>query len=136
MKVFISHAQKDAALAQKLSSVLREAGLDVWGGMEEILPGENWAERVAKALTESEAMIVLLTPEALASSNVMLEIGYALGQKSYDQRLIPIIVGNPEKIPEEKIPWILRHLKMIRLPAQDKDEESLKQIALALKEVA
>jgi hypothetical protein len=136
MKVFISHAHKDAALARKVATVLRESGLDVWNEEYEIMPGENWAEKISEALKESEAMVVLLTPEALESSNVLWEIGYALGKESYEKRLIPVIVGNPDRLPQDKIPWILRRLTMINLPEQGKDEESIRKIALALKEVA
>jgi hypothetical protein len=136
MKVFISHAQKDAPLAQKVGAILKQFGLDVWDEAFEVMPGENWAEKISQALKESQAMVVLLTPEALESSNVLWEIGYALGKESYNKRLIPVIVGNPKRLPKEKVPWILRHLKMINLPEQGKDEESIKQIAQALEEVA
>lgn len=136
MKVFISHAHKDAALARKVATVLRESGLDVWDEEYEIMPGENWAEKISEALRESEAMVVLLTPEALESSNVLWEIGYALGKESYEKRLIPVIVGNPDMLPKDKIPWILRRLRMVNLPEQGKDEESIRKIASVLKEVA
>lgn len=136
MKVFISHAHKDAPLARTVATILRESGLDVWDEEYEIMPGENWAEKISEALRESEAMVVLLTPEALESSNVLWEIGYALGKESYEKRLIPVIVGNPDRLPQEKLPWILRHLRMVNLPEHGKDEASIRQIALALKEVA
>ena|SRR5829696_2501329 len=136
MQVFISHAHKDAPLARQVANILRESGLDVWDEEYEIMPGENWAEKISQALKESEAMVVLLTPEALESSNVLWEIGYALGKESYEKRLIPVIVGNPDRLPEEKIPWILRHLKTVNLPEQGKNEEGIRQIASALKEVA
>jgi hypothetical protein len=136
MQVFISHAHKDAPLARQVANILRESGLDVWDEEYEIMPGENWAEKISQALKESEAMVVLLTPEALESSNVLWEIGYALGKESYEKRLIPVIVGNPDRLPEEKMPWILRHLKTVNLPEQGKDEEGIRQIASALKEVA
>lgn len=136
MKVFISHAHKDAALARKVASILRESGLDVWDQEYEIMPGENWAEKISQALKESEAMVVLLTPEALESSNVLWEIAYALGEESYKKRLIPVIVGNPDKLPEEKMPWILRRLRIVNLPEQGKDEEDIRKIASVLREVA
>jgi hypothetical protein len=136
MKVFISHAHKDAPLARKVATILRETGLDVWNEDYEIMPGENWAEKISQALRESKAMVVLLTPEALESSNVLWEIGYALGKESYEKRLIPVIVGNPKRLSEEKMPWILRHLRMVNLPEQGNNEESIRQIASALKEVA
>lgn len=136
VKVFISHDPKDFSLAEKVASVLQEAGFkDVWD-YRRILPGDNWAEKTSQALKESIAMVVLLTPDSLESSIVSWDIGFALGEESYEERLIPVIVGNPEQMPEEKIPWILRRLKLIMLPEQGRDAESLKQIALAVKEVA
>jgi len=51
MKVFISHAQTDAELAKRVAHVLTEAGFEVWDGTQ-ILPGENWGEQLADALSE------------------------------------------------------------------------------------
>lgn len=81
-------------------------------------------------------MVVLLTPDALASRFVQSEISYALGQASYGHRVIPVFVGSPDQIPEDRIPWILRRLKGIVLPEPGKDEEGIAQIASALKQVA
>ena|SRR2546423_643839 len=136
MKVYVSHTEKDAPLARKVVSALRESGFDVWASTEEFLLGENWAEKTAQALKESDAMVVLLTPDALASRWVEAEIFYALGQAAYAHRVIPVFVGDREQIPEEEIPWILKHLKGINLPEPDKDDEGFAQIALALKQVA
>lgn len=122
-------------LARKVASGLKESGFDVFDDTK-ILPGQNWAEEIAQALRECEAMVVLVTPDALASQWVEAEISYGLGQLSYSHRLIPVFVGSPDQIPEEKIPWILRHLKGIVLPEPGKDEEGIAQIALALKQVA
>lgn len=122
-------------LARKVASGLKASGFDVWDDTK-ILPGQNWAEEIAQALRECEAMVVLVTPDALASQWVEAEISYGLGQPSYSHRLIPVFVGSPEQIPEEKIPWILRRLKGIVLPEPGKDEEGIAQIALALKQVA
>ncbi|MBD0377559.1 MAG: toll/interleukin-1 receptor domain-containing protein [Flavisolibacter sp.] len=133
MKVFISHANKDAALARKIATILKQDGLNVWNEEDEIMPGDNWAEKTSQALNESEAMVVLLTPEALESKNVLREIDYALSEEPYSHRLISVIVGNLEKLPEEKVPWILKRLDMITLPEEGRNEEDIKQIAEALK---
>ena len=47
MKVFISYSSKDEALATKIVESLEEAGLDAWYKKREILPGDNWAEKIA-----------------------------------------------------------------------------------------
>lgn len=136
MKVFISHAQTDEALVKKVAATLQGAGLEVWDAAREIMPGDNWADKVANALRESDAMVVLLTPGAMRSSWVRHELEYALGEKRYSQRVIPVVAGDPEAILKEDIPWILRHLRMIKLAEHDKEEEGIKQIAEALLEVA
>ncbi|MDT5059592.1 MAG: hypothetical protein QOH63_51 [Acidobacteriota bacterium] len=135
MRVFISHSHTNEILARKVTKALEQAGLDVWYADREIMPGDNWAGKIAEGLEESEAMVVLLTPDALDSKAVRREIEYALGEKSFNKRLIPVLVGSPDKYPENSIPWILRHLKIITLPEQGQ-EEGIQQITQALKEVA
>ena len=132
MKVFISHAYTDDPFVRKVAAGLEKVGLEVWDATREILPGDNWADKVARALEESEAMVVLLTPDALRSNWVSWEIQYALGEQRYRNRLISVIVGDPEELPEEDIPWILRRLQMIDISEYDEEEEGINQIAQTL----
>ena len=125
MKVFISHSNQDNLLARKIARVLQEEGLEVWDE-QNILPGDNWAGKVAEALDESQAMVVLLTPHALASEWVRREIEYALGKENYTKRVVPVVVG---QLSEESLPWILRRLKMIRLAEPAREDEDIQRIA-------
>ena len=79
---------------------------------------------------------MLLTPEATRSKWVRREIEYALGEKRYSKRLIPVLVGDPADFSQEDIPWILWRLRMIKLAEYDKEEEGIRQIAQALLEAA
>lgn len=81
LKVFISHAHQDAALAARVAQALQGSGLEAWDADTNLLPGDNWAAEVARALEESQAMVVLLTPDAIDSVWVLREIEYALGAK-------------------------------------------------------
>ena len=85
MKVFISHSHADAPLAARVSEALRRSGLEVWDTDLDVLPGDNWAAEVARALEESEAMVVLLTQDAINSPYVRREMEYALGAKEVQQ---------------------------------------------------
>ena len=133
MKVFISHASTDAKLAKCVAEVLRDAGFQVWDETQ-ILPGDNWGGKLAEALQESEAMVVLLTPNSLHSPNLSYEVGYALGKADYKGRLIPVLAGPPEQLRKEDIPWVFYKFHMIHLPDQERDEEGLRKIVQALKE--
>ena len=136
MKVFISHAYTDDPLVKKVAAGLEGAGLEVWDATRDVLPGANWTEEVARALKESKAMVVLLTADALRSSWVRREIEYALGERSYRNRLISVLVGDPEELPKEDVPWILRHLHMINMNEYLEEEEGINKIAQALLEAA
>ena len=67
------------------------------------MPGDNFGHEIARALEESEAMVVLLTPEALHSPWVKWEIESALSGTRYRNRLIPVLVGDPQQLPEGTI---------------------------------
>ena len=121
MKVFISHASEDKELATRLSRFLRDEGLEVWSD-EDIMPGDNWAQKVSQALKESEAMVVLVSSAALESDWVRREIEFALGTEGYKERLIPVFVGSRDTIPQDRIPWILRHLNGVELTDPTKVE--------------
>lgn len=118
MKVFISHSHVDAPLASRVSEALERRGLEVWDPGRDVLPGDNWAAEVARALEESEAMVVLLTPHSIDSPHVRRDMEYALGAKNYSNRLIPVVVGGAEHLPEERIPWIVRQLPWYQLDHQ------------------
>jgi len=122
MRVFLSYAQSDREVAKELASRLEEAGHSVWLPDDELFPGENWALEIGKALNESEAMVVLLSPQAMKSDWVRKEIEFALGARQYRGRLIPVMVK-----PTSDIPWILKKLPIVRLG---------KHIAAATREIA
>lgn len=134
MKVYLSYAIKDRLWAEKIASVLKKDGMEVWNANTEILPGDNWAEKVSAALEDSDAMVALISPESMQSGWVRREIEYALGKESYNQRLIPVLLAPEESFPEGSIPWILMRMKMIHLGKPEQSEEAILQIAQTLKE--
>jgi hypothetical protein len=135
MQVFISHAYSDAKLASRLAKTLRESGLKVWDDTQ-ILPGDNWGKKLGEALQESDAMVVLLTPNSLNSPSLSFETGYALGDQNYKGRLIPVIAAPRGELPYEAIPWIFQKFNMVYLSDPEKYEEGFKKITQMLKEAA
>ncbi|MFN0123937.1 MAG: toll/interleukin-1 receptor domain-containing protein [Blastocatellia bacterium] len=136
MQVFLSYSPTDRTLARRIRNVLETSGLHVWDAEREIMPGDNWAEIVGQALKTSEAMVVLLTPHSVQSPRIMGDIDYALGNMAYAKRLIPVLAGAPESFPQGKIPWILRRLGMVSLPAPEAGEEELGKIPGLLQQAA
>ena len=141
MKVFLSHSSNDTddrALIQKITDELTRAGMEVWDDTREIYPGDNWAQVTSQALEESQAMVVLFTPESVDSKWIQWDIGFALGNVAYKNRLVPVLIGDPNRFSEENLPfpWIFRHLKVVNIPDHGKNDENIKQIADAIKAAA
>ena len=132
MKVFMSHSHSDAVLAARVSNALENNGLEVWDPDRELLPGDNWAGEVARALEESDAMVVLLTPAAAGSRWVKREIEYALGAKNFSNRLIPVVVGDRDQFPTHEIPWIVRRMPWFSLEDPEDDHPNVEPIAKAI----
>src|SRR5438477_10723493 len=130
MKVFVSYADADADLGKRVGDALRASGFQAWD-ISLVFPGDNLGTELGEALEESNAMVVLLTPNALRSPNVTLEIGFALVNKSYKGRVIPVVATPPEQLPKEEISWILNRFQMVQLPEVDQDGEGIQRIAKA-----
>lgn len=135
MKVFISYSSGDDALAGRIASGLERAGFDVWYDKQKIMPGDNWADKIAQGLRESDAMVVLLSEGALRSEFIRRDIDFALSQKAFRRRVVPVFVGDLRNH-QDDIPWIFDHLKSINLKEQGKNEDELKQLAQVLKDAA
>ena len=118
MKVFLSHARKDGELARALGAALKHEGFSVWDDELEITPGENWARKVAKALDNSDLMVILLTPGAMGSDSVRQNIEFAISNQKYAHRFFSILVG--QRMPAGKnVPWILLKLPHARITSAD-----------------
>lgn len=76
-KVFLSYAREDRDFAQTLSREIESAGETVWLD-DRIQPGERWDHAVHEQLTACKRLVVILSPHAVASENVLDEVGYAL----------------------------------------------------------
>ena len=135
MKVFISYSHKDQVLATELVNRLKAAGLDAWFDKWEILPGDNWAEKTSEGLKESDAMVVLLTPNSAESEAIRANVSYALGEKSFRHRVIPVLVGDVGKSGPDHFPWILKKLKPVSLENQP-TEAGFNEIVQKLKNAA
>jgi tetratricopeptide (TPR) repeat protein len=106
-RVFISHSSKDNAFGVKLAADLRarlgnisDVFYDSDGHPEDeyqdgLLGGDKWVERLEHELTARDVFVVILSPPALASRWVKMEIYTALaqelGSKGLNKSLVPVV---------------------------------------------
>ena len=133
MKVFVSHSRTNKLLARRVLTAIKQAGLEVWDDEYDTYPSDNWAKLTGKALEQSDAMVALLTPDALESIIVQREVGFALGNIRFEYRLIPVLIGVDRNAAEKKFAWVINNLNPITIPVSDEQEEGINQITQALR---
>lgn len=72
--VFISHSSQDAAVAMAIVDELERRNIRCWIAPRDIRPGTNYAEELLYGITSCDAMIVLISANALNSTPVALEV--------------------------------------------------------------
>ncbi|GAB4554873.1 MAG: hypothetical protein OHK0023_25510 [Anaerolineae bacterium] len=95
MQVFISYARADNAFARRLADDLAEYDLQLWLDVRNIPKGANWDIEVQKGLDASDLMLVLLSPESVASQNVADEWSYFIDK---DKPVLPLLIA-PCEVP-------------------------------------
>jgi hypothetical protein len=68
---FLSYAHRDSEFAPKLANDLRSSGASIWIDQLDIKPGESWDPAVQQALETCPATLVILSPDAVQSDNVL-----------------------------------------------------------------
>lgn len=102
--VFVSYSRKDEDFTRRLVRDLKNAGLDVWFDRESIQPGEQWDKEIEEGLRAAIAVIVVLSPDSMASDNVRNEINFA---RDNDQLILPVLFRPTQVILNlESIQWI------------------------------
>jgi hypothetical protein len=95
--VFISYAQDDRGLAERIRDVLAQSGIDTTEDIWEVPGRRDWATMAEQAIKTSDVVVVLLSPAA-ASSWAGTEAELA-SSRDLDQRgaeLIPVLAAPTE----------------------------------------
>jgi hypothetical protein len=96
--IFISYASKDADRVVPIARLLEKAGVSVWRDGDRILGGQYYGEQIVQALTHSRVVLLMCSPDSLASDNVHREmlVNWEYGCRAY----VPVWITPPTEIPE------------------------------------
>lgn len=101
---FFSYARDDSRFALQLAKDLKLSGIPVWLDQLDIPPGQRWDKAVEGALANCPRMLVILSPAAVDSTNVMDEVSFALEERKV---VIPVLYR------ECKVPFRLRRVQYV-----------------------
>src|SRR6516164_7946512 len=103
---FFSYSREDSEFVLRLAGDLKAAGANVWLDQMDIVAGQRWDDAVERALADCPRMLVVLSPAAVHSTNVMDEVSFALQE---GKTVVPIFFR------DYAIPFRLRRVQYIDL---------------------
>jgi len=93
--VFMSYSRRDDVVMRRIVIFLRSQGIKVWVDNEKLIPGTPiWEEEIEKAVQNTSAVIVVLSPDSKDSEWVRREINLA---DQHEKRVFPVLVRGDEK---------------------------------------
>ncbi len=72
--VFISHTEEDGELALAIARGLNAAGYSTWCYEDDSDPGPSYLRQVDEELETTQAVVLIISPSSLASSQVLKEV--------------------------------------------------------------
>jgi len=121
VKVFLSYAQQDKALARSVAQALSDLQTEVWLDEANLRFGDNISATISQAIADSDLAVLLVTPAYLASRYISMEQSQAMASAL---RVVPIIAGG---LDSSALPSEIRHIESIRLPASSTSPRQLRE---------
>ena len=72
LPIFFSYSHADADRVAKFAATLRLAGFPTWIDQDQLLPGQNWFEKVGRAIDNARLAIVFLSRDAVSRPGAFL----------------------------------------------------------------
>jgi len=109
-EVFLSHSSLDHPFASALAGVLRRHGVPVWYSRTNILGAQQWHDEIGAALLRCDWFALILSPHSVESMWVKRELGFALQQKRFENKIVPILLQPCEL---GRLSWVLPSFQIV-----------------------
>lgn len=126
LKVFISYSRKDMSFADRLEPALKTRAIEPLIDRTEIYAFEDWWKRIQALIGAADAVIFVLSPDAVSSDVCKKEITFAA---SLNKRFAPIIL---RRVEDRTVPEELARLNFIFFDDDARFDESVDRLAEAL----
>ncbi len=103
-EVFLSHATPDRKFADRLATVVRAHGVPLWYSRTNLVGAQQWHDEIGQALARCDAFLVVLSPAAVRSQWVKLEYLFALNNRQYRDRIVPLLLSDCNTV---QLSWTL-----------------------------
>ncbi len=107
-KLLISYSDDDRDVALKLRQTLLDAGHEVWMALEDLKGSVLWTQAILDAIDDAEGMVLLWSPSAAGSKQVLEEVRIA---RVFLKPIFPILAHQMTRIPP--LPEVIGPLQII-----------------------
>lgn len=90
-EVFLSYSSVDREFANRIAELLRRHYVPVWHSPTSIAGGQHWHDEIGDALERCDWFVILLSPDSVKSVWVKRELVFALEEKRYNKRIVPVV---------------------------------------------
>lgn len=90
-EVFLSHSDKDRQFAALLAGVLERHDIHVWYSRTSLVGAQQWHDEIGAALKRCNWFALVLSPNSVKSEWVKHELMFALNDRRYQGRVIPLL---------------------------------------------
>jgi tetratricopeptide (TPR) repeat protein len=96
--IFISYSRKEEKFVDRLCAELDKFGYHDWLDRHKLVGGTDWENELHQAIRDCAVVVLVLSPNSLASSTVAKELTWGQEEK---KPLVPVLVKKPKKMPPE-----------------------------------
>ncbi len=118
-QVFLSYADEDRAIMEKIRNSLRRESITVWTNQTDIKTGEAFEEAIKLGIEQADNVVYLLSPDSLNSTYCQQELALAL---SLHKRIIPVLLRTTDRA---QVSEALQSLQYIDFTDNVKEEDYL-----------
>jgi formylglycine-generating enzyme required for sulfatase activity len=86
-QIFVSYSRKDLTFIERLAADLKKYQFKVWYDLSNLEGGSRWYKAIEQAIKDSQYVMVLLSPDAIASEWVNDEVAFA---RTHKKKIIPL----------------------------------------------
>jgi TolB-like protein/thioredoxin-like negative regulator of GroEL len=135
--VFISYASQDASAAERITSALRAAGIEVWFDQSELRGGDAWDASIRRQIKNCALFIPVISKNTHARGEGYFRLEWKLAvDRSHLMAsdlpfLLPVVVDNTSG-QEDRVPDRFREVQWTRLPGGANADAFVKRVHLLL----
>lgn len=90
-QIFISYSSYDLNFVNKLVEYIENNNFNCWYAYRNINPGTNWRSHIARAISESDVVLLILSNNSIKSEDISRELSLA---KTCKKQVIPFKIDN------------------------------------------